>query len=306
MSIFFFVSGYLYNEQDTFRKFAYKKLRGLFVPWLIFSVFNICLSQILSFNSHSDIFTELRWNFLQIRGMGDGLWFIVALFVAFFPFYFLVNLTKGLNRKYRFKIMIGISFGLSIVSVVYSLFMNPTLLPWNSSALPWHVEYIFQAMFYMVLGYLFKLEYEEVLERYNTRANRIRCLVFYLLLIYIPYFADVTMPIVLDVIYQYVSQIFGILCVVSICKMINTNKYISFVGKNTLIYFALHGKVYSLLQTLLKKGVGTYYNMILSNTILSSIFAVVFAVLLSIILIVPAYVINKWFPFVIGRGKRRK
>lgn len=92
LSAFFFVSGYVYKPKDGgFKKFLHKKIRQLFVPWLVFSVFNILLSQILSFNEHSGLLTELMWNFLQIRGKGDGIWFVAALFVSFIPFYFAIN-----------------------------------------------------------------------------------------------------------------------------------------------------------------------------------------------------------------------
>ena len=45
--------------------------------------------------------------------------------------------------------------------------------------------------------------------------------------------------------------------------------------------------------------------MILGNVVLSSVFALLFALLLSVVLIIPALIINKWFPFIMGR-KRAK
>lgn len=91
LSAFFFVSGYVYKPKDSFNRFLYKKFRQLFVPWLVFNVFNILLSQALSFNEHAGLLPELTWNFLQIIGKGDGIWFVAALFVAFIPFYFFIN-----------------------------------------------------------------------------------------------------------------------------------------------------------------------------------------------------------------------
>lgn len=45
----------------------------------------------ISFNAHESLFGELKWNFLQIRGQGDLIWFVAALFVAFVPFYFFIQ-----------------------------------------------------------------------------------------------------------------------------------------------------------------------------------------------------------------------
>ena len=107
LSAFFFVSGYVYKPKDGFKQFLYKKLRQLFIPWLVFSVFNILLSQMLSFNEHESLLTELTWNFLQIRGHSDGVWFVAALFVTFIPFYFFIKWCEiqfvkcgGYNKMY--------------------------------------------------------------------------------------------------------------------------------------------------------------------------------------------------------------
>lgn len=181
--------------------------------------------------------------------------------------------------------------------------MEPTYFPWETSALPWHLEYIFQAMFFMVLGYFFKVEFEENFDKYNTTRNRIVCVGMYLLLVCIPYFAQFQFSLVTSIVYQYVCQLFGIVCVISICKKVKSNRYVLHIGSNTLTCFALHGKIYSLVQTILKAFATEIYNDILSNTVTSSVFAIVFALGLSVILIVPIYVINRWFPFVLGRRK---
>lgn len=300
LSVFFFVSGYVYIAKDNFGEFLYKKFCGLFVPWLVFSVFNILLSQIISFNNHGNLQSELCRNFLQIRGRGDGVWFVAALFMAFIPFYFVVRWSDKCKRS---TVVIFFSFLLSVISVTYTILMEPTYFPWGTSALPWHVEYIFQAMFFMVLGYFFKVEFEKNFDKYNTTRNRIVCVGMYLLLVYIPYFAQFQFSSVTSIVYQYLCQLFGIVCVISICKKVKSNRYVLYIGSNTLICFALHGKIYSLVQTIFKRFVAEFYNGILLNTVASSIFAIVFALGLSVILIVPIYVINRWFPFVLGRRK---
>lgn len=99
LTAFFFVSGYVYKSKDNFKRFLYKKFRQLFIPWLVFSVFDILMSQIVSFNRHESLSTELIWNFIQIRGQGDGVWFVAALFMAFIPFYFFINWYEERHEK---------------------------------------------------------------------------------------------------------------------------------------------------------------------------------------------------------------
>lgn len=88
----------------------------------------------------------------------------------------------------------------------------------------------------------------------------------------------------------------------SICKVIKTNRYISFVGANTLTYFGLHGKVYAVIEAVLGKF--SLYSELLENVIASSIIAVVIMFVLSLILIIPAMIINRWFPWVLGRKRK--
>ena len=73
-----------------------------------------------------------------------------------------------------------------------------------------------------------------------------------------------------------------------------------------MIYFALHGKVLSVIQILLKKFAAGFYSAVLNNVTISSVFCLGLSLVLSVILIVPAYIINRWFPFIIGRQNIRK
>ena len=78
------------------------------------------------------------------------------------------------------------------------------------------------------------------------------------------------------------------------------SRFLLFVGANTLFYFAFHGKVYSLLQTLAGKildGV-SFPQPFLINIIMG--FLITF--LDALILIIPALIVNKYFPYILGKG----
>jgi len=103
-------------------------------------------------------------------------------------------------------------------------------------------------MFYMVLGYLFRDQFEDIFDRYNTW---IFVRLIYLVLIYVPFLARVEMLLVVDVIYDYVASLVGITTVVMTAKVVKLNSDINYVGQITLVCFALHGKAYSVIQTIL-------------------------------------------------------
>lgn len=310
LTAFFFTAGYVCKPKKNFKEFLYSKFRQLFVPWLVFSVFDIVLSQIFSFNAHGSLSEELKWNFLQIRGQGDQIWFVAALFVAFIPFYFFIKKYETISEKVigggdskKYLIAIIVAWLLSFISILYTRLIPAERFPWNSTALPWHIEYMFQAMFYMVLGYMFRHNFEELLDRHNTSKTRIVAVVLYALIVFVPFLAQIEMPIMVDIIFKYVASFIGIFALIMIAKTVKSNKYINYVGQNTLIYFALHGKVYSVIQTVLRRTATGFYSAVLNNTVASSIFCLALSLILSVVLIIPAYIINRWFPFIVGRRK---
>lgn len=199
--------------------------------------------------------------------------------------------------------MFIISFVLSFVSVLYCKLADPTMFVYNSVNLPWHIEYMFQAMFWMVLGYLFKGKGEQFFDKCNNLKNRIMIIILYFAIIVLCLY-DVNL--VFDIIATYLKSVLGIIVVVSISKKIVINKYMSFVGRNTLLYFALHGKVLAVIEMCLDKMAAQIYNYCLSNFIFCSIINIMIALVVSIILIIPVLIVNKYFPWTMGKLKKYK
>ena len=301
LTLFFFSSGYVYRFSNNFPVFLRKKVSQLFVPWLFFSVVNILIAQVFSFNVHKPLATELFWNMLQIRGHGDGLWFLSALFMAFIPFFFLIRWYEHNTIPTKSRWLFCISLSLSLISNVYVIIMDSALLPWNTVALPWHLEYIFPAMFFMVLGYLFRVKFEEVFDKYNTPVFRWIIWCIYLCIVFLS--QQITGNAFVDTLMTYTSQLLGIASVISVCKILPTNKTMLYIGQNTLLCFALHGKAYSLLQTVIRKILPGIYRAILANALSSSLFSLLLTILLSFILLIPIWIINRWFPFLIGKKR---
>ena len=77
------------------------------------------------------------------------------------------------------------------------------------------------------------------------------------------------------------------------------SRFLLFVGANTLFYFAFHGKVYSLLQTICHKAIAS--DLLASDGAQFAI-AVCIVALDALILILPAMFVNKYCPFLLGKG----
>jgi len=83
------------------------------------------------------------------------------------------------------------------------------------------------------------------------------------------------------------------------CFLIPNSHFLLFVGRNTLFYFAFHGKVYSLLETILHHIIPI--EAITSNQGLQFIVAFLIVILDAAILIIPAIIVNKYLPFLLGK-----
>lgn len=288
------MSGYVYRDTLDFKKHMVKKFKGLFVPWFIFSNFNIILSSIVTLKGDRNLKDELILNLFQIRGYGDGIWFVAALFMAFIPFYFVVKLNNCLAS-------ISLSFVLALLSNIYSNYFPKDYFSWGSNALPWHLEYIFIAMFWMVLGFYYKQQFEKAFVRYDKWYLTTLVSFIYLAVVFSPIY--VKQPFI-AIVFTYARSLLGVVFLVLLSKRIKSNAYFSYVGANTLIYFAFHGKVYAVIEKMLATFMSSAYNVCLSNTVYSSLTAVLITLLLSVILIIPAYCINRWLPWIVGREKR--
>lgn len=296
LTAFFFASGYVYKESPSFKELVKKKAKALLLPWFWFGIFNIVTSQIISFNEHLSLKKEILLNLLQVRGYGDKMWFIAALFVAHIPFYFLVKYCSKRKRLVISSIMF-------IVSFIYSFYVDGNWFPWGTNKLPWHLEYVFIVNFYMIMGYEYKNLNEKVLNKLDKKQNRIILLCSYILLVLLNYFAGFTISDVF--IYSVPMTIILQICGVGVCiglgKLLPNTRWTSYIGMNTLIYYGLHGKVESIMEVILKKV--EIYQAICSNVMLGILGSIVIVICVTIVLLIPTWIINKFLPFVIGKKR---
>ena len=281
----FFLNGFLFtagwvHRQEAFFVFFRKKVRKLLIPWLVFSVGNLILSRLLSFQQHGDFWVELGWNLLQVRGQGDGVWFVAALWVAFFSFYLLIAWHQRHGKDGHLLLFAAVLWSLG---QLYEARMDPALLPWNSKALPWHLEYIPHALFFMVLGWLCRQRGREI-SRWWMAA-------FGVLLL-----PGIRIP-------EPVSGTIGVLALASFCNWLPPCRVLSCIGRNTLVCFALHGKVMSLLEWVL--GHAGWYSHALKDPLLSALLAAALAVGMALVLLIPSGIIDRWLPWLLGKEGRK-
>ncbi len=306
---FLFLSGYTFRYRQDFGPFFQRKVHQLLIPWFFFGILIVISGNIISPDpsSHHGIFRDLLWFFVQIRERNDAMWFVAALFISYIPFYFLIKFYQNSRRKKHLgEILLTVLLILFYLGSLYERKFPKNLFFWYNNKLPWHIEYIPNALFFMYFGYLFREKYEKYFDRINKPVFAIILSVFYLYLIYGNAWLYFNKRTEYRIVFSIICQITGVLLLISFSKHIRPNRAILYIGQNSLIYFGIAHYLNVPIQLILKTVVPSFYTTVLSNEYYSAIFSIIFAVISSLILIIPAYIINTYFPFLIGRKKVSK
>jgi len=279
--LFFFVSGYLFDRgKYDFRQLLRKKFRTLIVPYLFFAalsfLFWFAIVRNLSISGRSLAVDPVKPLFGMLYGIGVGdwrvpmnvaLWFLPCLFVVETTFYFI--------RSWHF------------LPVFAALAYLVTFLPFR---LPWSSDVALAAIVFYGLGYFFK-------DKFATRA--FLPIVFAIHIVCCFYNSPVDMNNLAygNIVYFYLSAYSGVLCYVALSKSIKNNGILNYIGQNTITLIGLVGITWFILN-------GVYYLIFKAKMEHSGVMFSFVASILQIGLTVPAiYIINTWFPFILGRPK---
>lgn len=303
LETFYFTAGYVYKNRVGFGKFLKKKAQQLLVPWFVFSNFIILTRHLVSFHGTSDMLAELQGNLLQAGGSNQELWFLAALFAAFIPFYFIIRLIEHYASRWEgtYYVALVVGFvGMYVYTALHESLKTWIPEPWCNL---WHVDLWMYIVFFMLVGYVYAHSAEHRLAEAGSARWRWLTLALYALVL-IPRYRG--MALADNVVWERIVCLAGVAAVITVSKMIDHNRFMEYCGQNTLIFFAFHGKVTSALEAVFRKIVPTLWQDVLASEWKCWIASIALALLLSVILIVPSYIINRWFPFLVGRMPAKK
>lgn len=284
LTTFFFVSGYLFKENCSFGKVFEQRTRTLLIPFLALGIIMILLSQVLTFNEKIPFIDEIKGLLFQ-NGQNQLLWFIAALYIYSIIFYWIERVANSPKR-------------LLIISIILFL-LNYVIVLMEFPPIPWHVSSFGFACFYMGLGKYYKEKEQKINTFTDNKWIIVTLLIIYILLISV---FDLRISFgggkfVVDALSVTIP---GLIIMIYVSKhIVQNSKFLLFVGANTLFYFAFHGKVYSLLQTICHK---TFSAELLSMNDVQNIIGFVIVFLDAIILILPTMFLNKYCGFLLGKG----
>lgn len=284
LTTFFFVSGYLFKSHCSFEKVFEQRTRTLLWPLLSLGTIMIIMQHLLTFKEAPVPWIESFKGLLYQNGENTLLWFVAAIYIYSIIFYWI----ERFSGKYLFVVCIL----LFVTNWIYSRTNGPTF--------PWHIASAGYGCAYMGLGKLYR-QYEDKIENTIKTYHIVGAFAMYIMIILLLNrscsFSGSRW--LLD---SIVLTGTGLFVIVEASKRfpIANSKFLLFIGANTLFYFAFHGKGYSLIQTSVNKILSILN--ITHTGLLDTIIGFVIVLLDALLLIYPAIFVNRYCPWILGKG----
>ncbi len=282
MGMFFFCSGYLFKEGADFKTVFEQRTRTLLIPYLFLAFFQMTIGHTLGTSEIS-----LKDDIVGIL-TGQGvyrIWFLLGLYVYSLLFYFIIKYVKSTNMRMVVALL------LFIIGCVTRYYLN-------IQASVFYLDRFPCAICFMMFGLLYK-SHEEIFDHFFMKVKLI--ITFVVILVFLLFFLPIHLtaefygsPYVLDVL---LTNALGIPIAIYISKhwTWTINRPILFMGRNSLLLFALHFQVASL--------IGKYFKMFFRETeYLCHMEVMMKSISICLILYIPIYIINSYFPILIGKG----
>ena len=305
MPLFFFLSGLTVRKETTLYTFK-KSINALIVPYVCFYIFYFVKA----------LFRDPEWLISEgwikpLIGMLIGVGFNTDIsFMVHVPLWFLIGLfcckvlysfVNNISGKYEKSIQIVLC--IFFVLVAY-------LLKTNQSYLPFSIGSVFLVYPFFLLGNFLSSQLINIL-KYPKQLYVLVTLIIVTASVIIFTLINGRVDVAnisfgSNILLFYVTGFSGIVFILIISSFIKLPNILNFFAKNTLIILALHSITTRLIEIALTKfgfaEIDTNKTIIISSVTL----AIVVAIGSLLLNYIPIYIINKYFPWIIGKKNKNK
>ncbi|MDM7918679.1 MAG: acyltransferase family protein [Methanosarcina sp.] len=331
MPLFFFISGFLFDfgkYTGSSANFVKGRFRSLIVPYFCFALIT-CLFYFfldtgfqpevtnIKFFEHITILENsiLHGTYHILYALGPmisynpPLWFLTCLFVTEILFYGLAKKYYGEPKKLVLWITVA-----GVIGYLYSVYV--------SFRIPWNVDVALAAIVFYGAGNLFRRLTEpetdsranlslkldtKYIEKFSRVEKYLPVTAILLSLLYLGYLLKfptddkVNMNVMRygGFFSFYILAFSGIFTFVYLFKKIGSSKILEYYGRNSLIILALHFPLKDVLTKMAVLSSGVELEYFYYNTA----FALGLTVLNLLFLVPVIYLINNYFPFLVGKKK---
>lgn len=227
--LFFFLSGYLFNDKIGFKELLKRKSKSLLLPYVVLGLPLVALSLLVEEKEVSlKVVSDYLVKFVLQQRM-YVIWFLTCLFVLEILCFFI---NMFISKK-TIQLIIELLLCIGIL-----LFYKK-----GGNSFIWNIDISIMAMPFYTLGMIFK---EKQLLKVLSKKRIITILIFVFWIIgtiingrIFGTVLDMYNNVYGNIIITYSVSVLGI---VSICYLCNyfSNRFIVFIGRNSLIFFAWH------------------------------------------------------------------
>lgn len=290
--LFFFLSGFVINLDKylSFKDYFVDKVKKIVIPYLLLSLITwIWIYWVRGFPNFITPSSIDKLFGILICAKDTPfyltLWFIASLFFSQLLLYILIKFKPGKYIPLRFILCFCIAI---VISKIY----HPGWI--------WALDTVPMATVFLGGGYFLKQNLSNVEKFFHPRF----LFVALPLNVLIGYFNFIQHggP---DLFYQNIGNpllyilmsIFGIWMTLIISKMMHNFSVLKYIGKNSLIFYAFHRPIFVPMAMFILPYLKSY-SSIFRNSIVQTItvFSIIF-----IGLVIISEIINKFFPFVVGK-----
>lgn len=291
MPLFFFISVYLFNfdkYKENYKLFLKKRFKSLIVPyfllqfviWILLFIFEYHF--ILTGNA-IDRFIGIFLGY-RLHNYYFNMWFLIVLFFLENILYFLV---KYCNKLLYFIAAISYIGGYYLVKYVHGFYLNTDL--------------ILLTLTFIIAGYLFKRDFSKIVDKFSKTTIILLTIFFLGVSVFVSYKNSLYYGLIniydcnLGFIHWYIVAAFaGVFFAYLLSSLINKNKALEDLGKNTIIIWAFQNPiVFPIAYFLLD-------NIEMNRDIKFVISIIIVLPILRLI----AYLIDKYVPILSGKSKK--
>lgn len=300
MPLFFMISGMGLYLQMSNRKYNIKtmlknKAQTLLLPYLLFNIIMIPLwlfnFKFLTYKNESIVelilaifYSNQKWNSLPT----STTWFITTLFLAVM-LYFIVVVYCEENEK--FIVLYSVVIGL----IGYAVSLDTRV----DFHYPWHLDTVPMGCMLIMMGYMF-IKHLDFFDNIIGEKwyRKVVWLVVFIVIGYCCARFNVKISMGVNSYGSFILFIGAVIAFSMACyilsRFIPNAKVFKLIGRNTLVYLAVHEQIYRIFQFYSK----TSKAFIVNYPILTA--TIVFVGLIPVV-----WLVEKYFPFLLGKKKRK-
>lgn len=299
MPLFFFLSGYLYKDGQQIKK----KTKTLLIPYFVFGIVLFLVWRIIDkiitlpvFYSFSDLFKGLLYDNAMVSPYAGVQWFLTGLFLTEVLFYLIKRFVKT-------------NIGILLILILFSIigFIYPLL---TEKRMFWALDCALTAIVFYGVGFLIRSCKNYISKLMNNTLIKFPVIAALILLsvfaTYMNGYVNMRTLQYNNYFFYYLSafSIIGLIVLlarrISEINIIKSNyiyKGVLYIGQNTLIVLVMNQFFNQLFRWFIKPHI---YTLISNQYIVDFVFAIII-----ILLMIPvSYIINRFFPFVLGKSKK--